>query len=201
METLPPPVTVGDYPIGTVCPYAGILNQDDLATAGWLYCNGTAVSRTTYANLFALLGTAFGNGDGVSTFDLPDLRGIVARGADNGAGVDPDAASRVASAPGGNTGAVVGSLQTCATRKPVAGYAAVEGGDHTHTVNHVPTENSSYAVAGPEQAIWNEASADTGSAGAHSHNVVGGDQETVPVNAYVYYLIKFDDVNDASGVS
>jgi microcystin-dependent protein len=198
METLPPPVTVGDYPIGTVCPYASILNQDQLATAGWLYCDGAAVSRTTYANLFAVIGTAFGNGDGVSTFDLPDLRGIVARGADNGAGVDPDAASRVVSAPGGNTGAVVGSLQACATRKPTAGYTAASTGDHTHNVNHVPNDYSSYAMAGSEQSIWNSGSADTSSAGAHSHDITGGDQETVPVNAYVYYLVKFADVSDVS---
>jgi microcystin-dependent protein len=194
METLPPPVT-GDYPIGTICAFAGVLDQDQLASAGWLYCDGTAVSRTNYADLFAVIGTAFGNGDGVSTFDLPDLRGIVGRGADNSAGVDPDAASRSASAPGGNTGPIVGSLQPCATRAPVAGYTATTAGDHTHNVNHVPTDNSSYPVAGSYQAIWNSDSADTGTAGAHSHGVTGGDQETVPVNAYVYYLIKFTDVS------
>lgn len=195
MATLPPPVTVGDYPLGTICPFAGALNQAQLASAGWLYCDGAAVSRTDYAALFAVIGTAFGSGDGVSTFDLPDLRGIVARGADNGAGVDPDAASRTASAPGGNTGAVVGSFQPGATRVPVAGYTAASGGSHTHSVNHVPTGNSSYAMAGSYQAIWNSGSADTGSAGAHSHGITGGDQETVPVNAYVYYVIKFQDVS------
>ena len=40
----------------------------------WLICDGTAISRTTYAQLFALLGVAFGAGDGVTTFNLPDLR-------------------------------------------------------------------------------------------------------------------------------
>lgn len=50
---------------------------------GWLECNGSAVSRTTYANLFAVIGTIYGNGDGSATFNLPDLRGEFIRGWDN----------------------------------------------------------------------------------------------------------------------
>ena len=41
--------------------------------SGWLTCDGSAVSRTTYANLFSVIGTNFGEGDGVNTFNLPDL--------------------------------------------------------------------------------------------------------------------------------
>mgnify|MGYP003335602385 FL=1 len=59
------------------------------APSGWLECNGSAVSRTTYANLFAAIGTVFGTGDGFTTFNLPDMRGYFARGWDHGAGVDP----------------------------------------------------------------------------------------------------------------
>lgn len=57
--------------------------------AGWLECNGVAVSRTTYANLFAAIGTVYGVGNGVTTFNLPDLRGQFVRGFDNGKGTDP----------------------------------------------------------------------------------------------------------------
>ena len=42
---------------------------------GWLLCDGSAVSRTTYSNLFSTIGTTWGQGDGVMTFNLPDLRG------------------------------------------------------------------------------------------------------------------------------
>lgn len=56
---------------------------------GYLPLNGQAVSRTTYAELFAYLGTTFGSGDGVSTFNLPDYRGMFPRFWDNGAGIDP----------------------------------------------------------------------------------------------------------------
>ena len=53
--------------------------------SGYLKCNGAAISRTTYADLFTAIGTAFGAGDGSSTFNVPDLRGEFVRGwADNG---------------------------------------------------------------------------------------------------------------------
>lgn len=62
------------------------------APTGWLKANGAAVSRTAYASLFAVIGTTFGVGDGVNTFNIPDLRGEFVRGLDDGRGVD---ASRV----------------------------------------------------------------------------------------------------------
>lgn len=55
---------------------------------GWLECDGSAVSRSTYDRLFATIGTTFGNGNGSTTFNLPDLRGEFVRGWDNGRGVD-----------------------------------------------------------------------------------------------------------------
>jgi microcystin-dependent protein len=54
---------------GFVCPFAGTTAPD-----GWLICDGSAVSRTTYADLFAVIGTTYGAGDGNSTFNLPDTR-------------------------------------------------------------------------------------------------------------------------------
>jgi len=56
--------------------------------SGYLECNGAAVSRTTYAVLFAVIGTQYGVGNGSSTFNLPDLRGEFVRGFDNGRGID-----------------------------------------------------------------------------------------------------------------
>lgn len=55
---------------------------------GYLECNGATVSRTTYATLFAAIGSTYGPGDGATTFHLPDLRGEFIRGWDNGRGVD-----------------------------------------------------------------------------------------------------------------
>ncbi|ANN86124.1 tail protein [Enterobacter phage Arya] len=58
------------------------------APTGWMKANGAAVSRTAYADLFAAIGTTFGAGDGLTTFNLPDLRGEFVRYLDDGRGVD-----------------------------------------------------------------------------------------------------------------
>ena len=65
-------------PIGTIVPYG----SNDIP-ANWLLCDGRAVSRTTYANLFSVIGTTFGEGDGTTTFNLPDFRGKVPVGLDS----------------------------------------------------------------------------------------------------------------------
>ncbi|MCI5058782.1 MAG: phage tail protein, partial [Flavobacteriales bacterium] len=66
-------------PTGAVMPYAAAA-----APTGWLLCDGSAVSRTTYANLFALIGTTYGAGDGSTTFNVPDMQGRVPVGSGNG---------------------------------------------------------------------------------------------------------------------
>lgn len=58
------------------------------APVGWLKANGAAVSRTSYASLYAAIGTRFGAGDGKTTFNLPDLRGEFLRAYDDGRGID-----------------------------------------------------------------------------------------------------------------
>jgi len=63
-------------PVGTILPFAG----SSAPSGNWLLCNGSAVSRTTYAGLFAVIGTAYGTGDGTTTFNLPDFRDKVMQG-------------------------------------------------------------------------------------------------------------------------
>jgi microcystin-dependent protein len=62
-------------PAGIVITYGGATPPQ-----GWLICNGAAVSRSTYATLFSVIGTTYGDGDGSTTFNLPDLSGKVAIG-------------------------------------------------------------------------------------------------------------------------
>lgn len=69
--------------VGIVAPFAG-----GTPPRGWLLCNGAAINRTTYAQLFDVTGTIYGEGDGIATFNIPDLRGEYVRGLDNGRGVD-----------------------------------------------------------------------------------------------------------------
>ena len=66
----------GETPAGTLIAFAA-----DNAPSGYLACNGQEVSRTTYAKLFAVIGTKYGAGDGSTTFKVPDLQGEFLRGA------------------------------------------------------------------------------------------------------------------------
>ena len=68
-----------NVPVGTIIDYAGAGTPD-----GYLSCEGQAVSRTAYAKLFDAIGTAWGTGDGSTTFNVPDLRGRCAIGAGTG---------------------------------------------------------------------------------------------------------------------
>lgn len=84
-------------PIGAVIDYAGAV-----APAGWVFCDGRALSRTTYVSLFNILGTTYGAGDGF-TFNVPDLRGRTV------AGMDPGNVTGRLNNSGGMNGAMLGS--------------------------------------------------------------------------------------------
>lgn len=89
-------------PLGVVLDFAGSTAPDT-----WLLCSGQAVSRTTYSALFAVIGTAYGAGDGSATFNLPDFRGRVSAGKDDMGGTD---AQRLSTYPTAKTiGGVLGS--------------------------------------------------------------------------------------------
>jgi microcystin-dependent protein len=92
----------GYVPVGAIMPFAG-----GTPPSGWLICDGSEVSRTVFAPLFAAIGTTFGSGDGSTTFNLPDLRGNVAVGQDNMGGV---AAGRITSGNSGVNGATIGAM-------------------------------------------------------------------------------------------
>ena len=95
-------------PIGE--PFAWFL---DTPPTGAMECDGSACSRTTYADLFAKIGTRFGAGDGSTTFNLPDLRGEFLRGYSHTSSNDPDAANRLDRGDG-TTGNAIGTKQTSA---------------------------------------------------------------------------------------
>jgi microcystin-dependent protein len=106
-------------PAGTVQSFAG-LNPP----SGWLLCDGTAVSRTTYAVLFAAIGVIYGVGDGATTFNLPDMRGKVSVAAGQGVGLT----NRVLAAVGGEE-------------------------NHTLTVNEIPAHTHTYDKSNAVQNI------------------------------------------------
>jgi microcystin-dependent protein len=112
-------------PTGSLTAYAGAA-----APTGWLLCDGTAVSRTTYATLFGLLSTTYGAGNGSTTFNLPDMRGRMPMGAGTGAGQGAS-----------GSGAPSGTALTARTRGGFGGDERMQ--THTHVQNaHTHTQNA-----------------------------------------------------------
>jgi len=103
-------------PTGSIEMFAG-----NAAPQGWLPCNGSAVARSTYTQLFAAIGTTWGAGNGSTTFNLPDLRGEFVRAADDGRGVD--------------SGRGVGSFQD----QDWKGFYQTNTGSNTFAYSHGPT--------------------------------------------------------------
>lgn len=93
--------SIAGVPIGSQISYAGVIPP-----SGWLFCDGSAVNRSIYSALFAVIGTGYGSGDGSTTFNIPDKRGRASIGADNMNGV---AANRVTFAVSGINSTVIGS--------------------------------------------------------------------------------------------
>lgn len=81
-------ITRGDLLVSYAYPGMMMMWPATWVPGGWLERNGAPISRVTYADLFAVIGTVFGAGDGVNTFNLPDDRGVFERGWDHGRGLD-----------------------------------------------------------------------------------------------------------------
>src|SRR5690606_38542325 len=109
------------------------------ADVGWFHCNGAAVSRTTYAALFARIGTTYGVGDGSTTFNLPDLRGRVVAGYDAGA-----ATGRLTSGGAGINSGVMGAAGGAQTHT----LTTAEMPAHSHNVNDPGHAHFYYNQAG-----------------------------------------------------
>lgn len=119
--------SVPAVPVGSMQAFAG-----SSAPTGWLLCNGTAVSRTTYSNLYSVIGTTYGVGDGSTTFGLPDMRGRVPMGAGTGNQLN-------ASGSGAITG---GTGMTART-------AGAFGGEETHLLSSAEIPAHSHPVSDP----------------------------------------------------
>lgn len=148
-----------------------------------LECDGSAISRSTYAELFATMGITHGRGDGSTTFNIPDYRGRFLRGVDGAAGRDPDKAGRSAMNAGGNTANAVGSVELDAMQGHWHGFWA-------YTVNDPkPAGGTSYAgdmsASSPQADKVRDAVTD----GSHGSPRISS--ETRPNNAYVKYYIKY----------
>ena len=142
-------------PTGTVVPWTAV----SIAT-GFLECDGTAVSRTTYAALFAIVSTTYGVGDGSSTFNLPDLQDNIAMG--------KSGSKSLASTGGANTVTATGNVggstaNATLSTSQLASHSHGGGGSSGTNGHHNPNQNQKYY-----------SSTNTGSSGSgsgHSHNM------------------------------
>ena len=105
------------FPTGTIMMYGG-----STSPTAWNLCDGSAISRTTYANLFAIIGTTYGTGDGSTTFNVPDMRGRVPIGVGTGTG-------------GGSSGTGLPTGGSSLTNVPRAGWKGEE--NHTMTLSEL----------------------------------------------------------------
>ena len=156
-------------PSGMIMPFAGTS-----APTSWLACNGAAISRSTYATLYNAIGTTWGTGDGSTTFNVPDLRGVFLRGT------------------GTNSNGAVG--------QSVGTYAADTYLNHSHTASDSGHTHTYTAVSGTSQATGGSGSnyynstttgtTSTGNANITIATSTTGGTETKPKNYGVLYIIK-----------
>ncbi len=122
--------TLTNVPIGGVFYWP----TADAAPTGFLLCDGSAVSRTTYDSLFAKLGTAFGNGDGSTTFNLPDMRGRMILGAsDDGDRGDTGGSLEHTHTQSAHTHSPAAHTHAAAASHAHTVPSSGTGGDHDHT--------------------------------------------------------------------
>jgi len=178
IESLSGGSTVGAVPSGGLVAFAG-----SSVPTGWLACDGTAVSRTTYAGLFASIGTTWGVGDGSTTFNLPQLGGRILRGA--GAITDGQGGDTVAlgafqddeTAPNGlsNSTSTVSGIAGTNVASSISGSTGGETG-HTHSYGRdggriVPMQSG---AGGREMRGELDQSSTTGGSSGHSHASLSG---------------------------
>jgi microcystin-dependent protein len=161
-------------PFGMMVDYAGTS-----APSLWLLCYGQAISRSTYSDLFGIVGTTYGSGDGSTTFNLPDCRGRVAAGQDDMGGVSANRLTGLTNGVNGDTLGASGGLEsfTLATANlpshthdagTLAGVTSTDG-SHTHTEDS--TQSNGQAESGTGKSVVTDDSGTTGSGGSHSHDV------------------------------
>lgn len=156
-------------PVGVILPFAG-----QVAPAGWLYCNGAAISRTAYADLFNAIGTAYGAGNGSSTFNLPDLRNRFAMGG----GTMADRVANIGAGLPAITHTHSGTTASNGAHTHTATTAS--NGAHTHTANSAGAHTHSTDSQGNHTHTAN-------SAGAHTHT-----RGTMEIKGQVLYTHESD---------
>lgn len=155
------------------------------APSGWLMCDGSAVSRTTYANLFAAIGTTFGNGDGSTTFNLPDVRGRVNAGKDDMGGTGANRLTTAGSGVDGDTVGAVGGSEFMQEHE----HNLTDPG-HTHTLTHAIAVQGNGGGAGWLNGSDNSPSTSSATTGIIIDAAGTGDSQNIQPTIVCLKLIK-----------
>jgi microcystin-dependent protein len=174
----------GWLPVGAVQMYAGASEP-----TGWLLCRGQAVSRTTYAALFAVIGTAYGAGDGSTTFNVPNFQGTIPVGFNTTtnppSGTTTEFSTGLGERAGTYDNAVVAHTHTMANHTHVAAgstggqsadhYHAANGGSNEYLMGHFGSGVTLDVEGGAEQEYSKQASTNwTSNDHTHSFSVSTG---------------------------
>ena len=149
---------------------------------GWILCDGSAVSRTTYADLFAVIGTNFGAGDGSTTFNLPNYHDYWLVGAPSSLSTSPNP-SGVPASWVVTTGTAFYESFSHSTNGAHSSHATSmnSAGGHSHTAGHPHTGTS--AISGSATEGTHTVSGAFNSAGAaHTHSITSGPNSTSGTN-------------------
>lgn len=119
-------------PVGAI-----ILSAHNVADTNFSECDGAAISRTTYATLYAKIGTTFGAGDGSTTFNKPDLRGEFVRGWDHGRGIDSGRAYATSQADAFKAHQHVNTFGSTSASGSSGGTVAKSGSQYLNTSSSV----------------------------------------------------------------
>jgi len=167
-------------PTATIVPWS-----DSSVPTGFLECDGSAVSRSTYADLFAIVGTTYGSGDGSTTFNVPDLQDNVA--------VGKSGTKNLASTGGANTVTTTGNVGGATAN---ATLSTPQLASHSHNLNVGPYQPGRPAnlILAQQQGPGTIGTNNSGGGGGHSHNMsatFSGDATSV-VQPYltIIYIIK-----------
>ena len=161
------------------------------APTGFILCHGQAISRSTYSDLYGLIGVMYGAGDGSANFNLPDYRGQFLRGRANGSTNDPDRASRTDRGDG-NGGDNVGTKQDYSLLQHTHGNNSGGNSHYGYNSNNNNTSQFSKSGHGYPSTQSTSGSIVTSSWGTNQANVNGHvtNNENRPINIYVNWIIK-----------
>lgn len=176
-------------PVGTVIDYAGAAVPSVVQGVTWVFPYGQAVSRTTYATLFARLGTAYGVGDGTTTFNLPDYRGRVGAGQDDMGGTSAD---RITAAVAGFDGDVLGATGGDERLHGHVHAVTITDPGHTHTVQSRQDDTPNTGIAGGASTVTGSETTGSSTTGitAAATSTGGGASQNVQPTLIVNKLIR-----------